>query len=161
MKIFQNKKYNFYIGYIKELNVNQVFCFGSNPYGINGNLYTNKGGAALHALKSGWVEQGEKMNNCLSKSGKSWGIVTIDYPGKKRSKTPLEISNNIKILYDFAEYNPDMEFLIAYTDDSNINLNGYSNKAMSEMFTKHKIPKNIIFEENFSLLIYINDNYIS
>jgi hypothetical protein len=150
MKIFKYKNQKVYTGYITELADNQVFCFGSNPLGINGNIKTNRGGAALHALKKGWVEDGEKMNNCLSKSGKSWGIVTIEYPGRKRSKTPLEISNNIKKLYNYAYSNKDIEFLIAYTgNEDGLNLNGYTNKAMSNMFSTHKIPNNIIFEQEF------------
>jgi hypothetical protein len=30
-----------------------------------------------------WVEQGEKMDNCLSKSGKAWGLVTVSSQVKK------------------------------------------------------------------------------
>jgi len=51
MKIFKYKNQKVYTGYITELADNQVFCFGSNPLGINGNIKTNRGGAALHALK--------------------------------------------------------------------------------------------------------------
>jgi hypothetical protein len=142
-----------YSGKINKILDNQVFCFGSNPVGINGNLNTGKGGAALFALKSGWVRQGEKMNNCLSISGKAWGIVTVSYPGKKKSKTPQEISSNIKKLYDFAEVNPNMEFLIAYTGLDSYNLNGYKNSEIADMFSTYIIPDNIIFEEEFSTLL--------
>ena len=61
-----------YEGLITDLKDNQIYCFGSNPLGINGSIRTGKGGAALFALKKGWVSQGEKMDNCLSSSGKSW-----------------------------------------------------------------------------------------
>lgn len=127
MKTYENK--------INNLNPNQIYCFGSNPVGINGSLRTGKGGAALFALKKGWVSQGEKMDNCLSKSGKAWGIVT----GKK--------------LYDYANDNKNLEFLIAYTRISNYNLNGYTNKQLADMFSKFDIPDNIIFEKEFSTLI--------
>ena len=145
MKTYENK--------INNLNPNQIYCFGSNPVGINGSLRTGKGGAALFALKKGWVSQGEKMDNCLSKSGKAWGIVTVTFPGKKKSKTLDEISLNIKKLYDYANDNKNLEFLIAYTRISNYNLNGYTNKQLADMFSKFDIPDNIIFEKEFSTLI--------
>ena len=136
---------------INQLDKNQVFCFGSNPVGIQG------AGAALFAVKRGWCSNNEKMNNCLSKSGKAWGIVTVSYPGKKKSKTLDEIKLNISKLYKHALQNPDTEFLIAYTGTSNYNLNGYSNKQLAECFNQQPIPSNIIFEEEFSTLLP-NDN---
>lgn len=111
-----------YSGSIDVLSDNQVIVIGTNPIGVNGSLKTGKGGAALFALKKGWISQGEKMNNCLSKSGKAWGLVTVTGPGKKKSKTPDEIKSNILKLYEFATKNPDKEFLIAYTGIENYNL---------------------------------------
>jgi hypothetical protein len=146
-----------YNGKINNLNPNQIYVFGSNPVGINGSIRTGKGGAALFALIKGWVDQGEKMNNCLSKSGKAWGIVTVSFPGKKKSKTLEEISLNIKKLYDYATDNKNLEFLIAYTGISNYNLNGYSNKELADMFSRFNIPTNIIFEKEFSTLITKNN----
>jgi hypothetical protein len=71
-----------YKGKINQLGSNQIFVFGSNPIGINGNPKNGKGGAALFALKKGWVSQGERMNNCFSKAGKAYGLVTVSGPGK-------------------------------------------------------------------------------
>lgn len=142
-----------YQGKIRNLEPNQVFCFGSNPLGINGSLRTGKGGAALFALKKGWVRQGERMNNCLSSCGKAWGIVTVTGPGKKKSKTPEQIQANILKLYRHAEANFGQEFLIAYTGINNYNLNGYSNKELAKMFSTFPIPDNIVFEEEFSTLL--------
>lgn len=138
---------------INSLSENQVFVMGSNPIGVNGNLKTGKGGAALFALKNGWVKQGEKMDNCFSSSGKAWGIVTVTGPGKKRSKTPQEIIQNISKLYNIAILKPDKEFLIAYTGKENYNLNGYTNQELADMFSSLEIPDNIIFEEEFSTLL--------
>ena len=132
---------------INQLEPNQIFCFGSNESAIQG------AGSALFAVKRGWCQSNEKMNNCLSKSGKAWGIVTVSYPGKKKSKTLDEIKQNIKKLYDFASQNPDKEFMIAYTGKSNYNLNGYSNKQLAECFSAFNIPDNIVFEEEFSTLL--------
>jgi len=144
---------------ILKLEDNQVFCFGSNPVGINGSPRTGKGGAALFALNKKWVSQGEKMNNCLSKSGKAWGIVTVSYPGKKKSKTLYEITQNIKKLYEFANLNREKEFLIAYTGKTNVNLNGYSNKQLAECFSANYPPSNIVFEEEFSRLLTIQKGF--
>lgn len=138
---------------INQLESNQVFCFGSNPAGFQG------AGAALFAVKRGWCSSNERMNNCLSKSGKAWGIVTVTAPGKKKSKTLEEITENIKKLYDFALKNPDKEFLIAYTGKSNYNLNGYSNKQLAQCFSKNLPPQNIVFEEEFSTLLTIQKGF--
>lgn len=140
-------------GKITELSENQVFCFGSNPVGIQG------AGAALFAVKRGWCTSNEKMNNCLSKSGKAWGIVTVSYPGKKKSKTLYEITQNIKKLYEFANLNREKEFLIAYTGKTNVNLNGYSNKQLAECFSAFYPPSNIVFEEEFSTLLTIQKGF--
>jgi hypothetical protein len=147
MKTYKNK--------ITTLEPNQVYAFGSNPVGANGSLRTGKGGSALFALKKGWVKQGEKMNNCLSSCGKAWGIVTVTGPGKKKSKTPTEISNNILKLYNHARNNPNQEFLVAYTGISSYNLNGYTNKELAKMFSSNPIPENMVFEEEFSTLLEI------
>jgi hypothetical protein len=138
---------------INQLELNQIFCFGSNPVGIQG------AGSALFAVKRCWCNSNEKMNNCLSKSGKAWGIVTVSYPGKKKSKTLDEIKDNIKKLYDFATQNTDKEFLIAYTGKSNYNLNGYSNKQLAECFSANYPPSNIVFEEEFSTLLIIQKGF--
>jgi len=144
---------------INQLSENQVFCFGSNEIGINGNPITGKGGSALFALNKKWISQGEKMNNNLSESGKAWGIVTVTYPGKKKSKTLDEIKENIKKLYDFAIQNSDKEFLIAYTGKSNYNLNGWSNKQLANCFSAFDIPTNVVFEEEFSTLLTIQKGF--
>lgn len=132
---------------INQLEVNQIFVFGSNPVGIQG------AGSALFAVKRGWCTSNEKMNNCLSKSGKAYGLVTISFPGKKKSKTLDEISLNVKKLYNYAENNPDKEFLVAYTGKSNYNLNGYSNNQLASCFSRFNIPSNVVFEEEFSTLL--------
>ena len=138
---------------INQLEPHQIFVFGSNPVSIQG------AGSALFAVKRGWCSSSEKMNNCLSKCGKAWGLVTISYPGKKKSKTLDEIKSNIKKLYDFALTNPEKEFLIAYTGKSNYNLNGYTNKQLADCFSQNPIPNNIIFEEEFYTLLTIQKGF--
>jgi len=141
-----------YKGAITELPENGVFCFGANPVGINGNPVKGTGGAALVALNNGWVEQGEKMDNRLSNSGKAWGITTVAWPGKKRSKTSSEIQLGIFVLYEHAKRRKDKEFYIAYSAGDR-NLNGYTDVEMARMFAFGNIPSNIIFEEGFNKLI--------
>ena len=141
-----------YKGLIKTLNDNQIFVFGSNPVGINGNPAKGTGGAALVATNNGWVKQNEKMNNRISDSRKAWGLTTVSYPGRKRSKTPDEIKEGIFKLYDYAIERPEKEFLIAYTG-TGTNLNGYSNQELANLFSSFPIPENMIFEEQFSTLL--------
>jgi hypothetical protein len=141
-----------YSGKVTSLQPNQIFVFGSNPLGINGNPAKGTGGAALVAYNIAGVKQGEKMDNKLSDSGKAWGITTVTGPGKKRSKTPQEITEGIKKLYEFAKQNPTKEFLVS--DYSATNLNGYTGQEMADMFNAAgPIPSNIVFNENFDKLL--------
>ena len=141
---------------ISNLEENQIFVFGSNPVGINGNAARMTGGAALIANLNGWVIQNEILDNCVSITGKSYGITTVSYPGKRLSKTAKEIIQNISKFYDFALINPDKEFLVAYNGENPTfrSLNGYSAEEMAAFFSRHTIPSNVVFEENFSKLLH-------
>lgn len=141
---------------IKQLGGNQVFVFGSNPVGINGNPIKGTGGAALLALTSRWVNQGEKMNNCLSSSGKAWGLTTVAYPGKKLSKSPQEIQAGVSMLFAHAAEHPEQEFLVAYSGQGR-NLNGYTNQQMADMFSIAAIPTNLVFEKSFAALLDVSE----
>jgi hypothetical protein len=141
-----------YSGKVTNLESNQIFVFGSNPLGINGNPSKGTGGAALVAYKIAGVKQGEKMDNRLSDSGKAWGITTVTGPGKKKSKTPQEITEGVKKLYEYAKENPTKEFLIS--DYSGTNLNGYTGQEMADMFAEAgPAPDNIIFNKDFAKLL--------
>lgn len=142
-----------YEGKIESLSDNQIFVFGSNPLGYNGNPSKGTGGAALVAYYIAGVKQGEKIDNRLSDSGKAWGITTVTHPGGKRTKTPLQIIEGIKKLYDYAIEHPEKDFLIAYQGIEGKNLNGYSNQELAKMFSYVPIPKNICFEKNFATLL--------
>ena len=145
-----------YSGKVTSLQPNQIFVFGSNPLGINGNPAKGTGGAALVAYNIAGVKQGEKMDNKLSDSGKAWGITTVTAPGKPLSKTSQEIIDNIKKLYVFANQSPTKEFLVAdYTTTAKKkNLNGYTGQEMADMFNAAgPIPSNIVFNENFDKLV--------
>lgn len=146
-----------YSGKVTSLQPNQIWAFGSNPLGINGNPAKGTGGAALVAYNIAGVKQGEIMDNRLSDSGKAWGITTVTAPGKPLSKTPQEITENIKKLYEYANQNPTIEVLVAdYTTTSGKkNLNGYTGQEMANMFNAAgPIPSNIVFNEDFNKLIF-------
>lgn len=142
-----------YIGRVEELQPNEVFVFGSNPIGINGNIAKNTGGAALVANKKGWVTPTERLDNKLSLSGKAWGITTVTTPGAKLSKSPAQIQEGIKKMYDHATANPDKRFLVAYMGKTGFNLNGYSNAQLAAMFGAYNIPSNVVFEKDFATLL--------
>lgn len=145
-----------YKGLLNKKNMpdNGIFTFGSNPVGINGNPKTGKGGAALVAQLEFGVKHGEIMDNCLSKSGKAYGIVTVDAPKKFISEK--RIQDNISKFYEFAKSNVDKLFFVAYDGENPnaISLNGKTRKTLASLFYKAGvIPDNVIFEEKFMQLI--------
>ena len=140
----------------KNLPENGIFVFGSNPIGINGNPRTGKGGSALVAQLEFGVEPGELMNNCLSNSGRAYGLVTVDAPKKYISEE--RIKENIRKLYSYAKQNVDKLFFIAYDglNPDAVSLNGKTRKTLANLFYQAgmncvilNIPENIVFEENF------------
>lgn len=135
---------------------NGVFVFGSNTVCINGNPRRKTGGAALVAHTEFGVGLNECMNNCLSKSGKAYGLVTVRAPKKYISLQ--EITENIKLLYLFALENSDKLFFVAYDgkDPNAVSLNGKTRKQLANCFSSAgEIPENIIFEENFYKLVLV------
>ena len=144
----------------KNLPENGIFVFGSNPIGINGNPRTGKGGSALVAQLEFGVEPGELMNNCLSNSGRAYGLVTVDAPKKYISEE--RIKENIRKLYSYAKQNVDKLFFIAYDglNPDAVSLNGKTRKTLANLFYQAgmncvilNIPENIVFEENFYKLV--------
>lgn len=136
-----------YIGKITKLNTNQIFVFGSNTQGRHGK------GAALDAVKNFGAIYGQSKGL----QGKSYAIVTKDltkkiHPSIKQSSIKYQIQD----LYNFADENEDLEFLIVY-NGKGTNLNGYTNLDMAKMFYKASLPegfpKNIVFEKEFYNLI--------
>jgi len=141
-----------YKGLIGDLKENEIAIIGVNEIGVNGNPVKGTGGAALWALNKGYIEQGEILDNKLSQSGKVWGLTTVTYPGRKRSKTLSEIGNGVVKVYNYAENNPDKLFYVVYSAKGR-NLNGYSSEELAKVFSKNTPPANIIFEEEFAKLM--------
>lgn len=132
-----------YRGQATKLKSNQIFVFGSNTQGRHGK------GAALCARKY----FGAKYGQAYGLQGQSYAIVTKDLTKYNHPSISSEhIIEQIYKLYIFAEENPEKDFIVAYSG-TKTNLNGYSNQEMADMFSKVKIPKNIVFEYYFSKLI--------
>jgi hypothetical protein len=90
------------------------------------------------------------MNNKLSDSGNAYGLVTVAGPGKKKSLTPEQITDNIKKLYEIAKANPNKQFKIAYRNTDVVSLNGYTGYEMIEMFNAAgQIPDNVVFSKEW------------
>jgi len=113
------------------------------------------------------VKPNEIMNNCLSESGKAYGLVTVDAQKKYISKE--RIVANIKVLYKYARKNSDKLFYVAYDGKypDAISLNGKSRKVLASLFFQAgmdlylRIPENIVFEKDFHILIYGSLNIAS
>lgn len=136
--------YKTYSGMITELEPNQVFVFGSNTQGRHG-----KGAALIARNKFGAV-----YGQSEGPQGQSYAIITKDLTSSiQPSRTKEQIIEQIQKLYEYARKNPDKEFLVAYSG-TGTNLNYYSNQDMAQMFAVNPIPGNIVFEENFSKLVF-------
>ena len=132
-----------YKGEATKLKPNQIFVFGSNTNGKHGK------GSALSAKN----HFGAKYGQAYGLQGQSYAIVTKDLTKYKHPSISSEhIIEQIKKLYLFAEENSNLDFIIAYSG-TKTNLNGYSNQEMADMFSETEIPKNIVFEYEFSKLI--------
>lgn len=144
----------YYDGHITKLQANEVFVFGSNPEGRHWS------GTAKLAKENFNAEVG--VGRGLT--GRCWALptknLTENYLEKEtgfkyvkyglRSISKEQIKNNIKDLYNFANKNKDLYFLIAYTKNGK-NLNGYSGDEMFDMFNSFDIPDNIVFNSSFKI----------
>lgn len=145
MKYWKGKK-------IIKLLPNQIFVFGSNPEGRHG------AGSAKIAMKFG-----AEYGNGRGLQGQTYALVTknllVGFTEQEtgicykeagmRSVSKTYIVQNIRDLYTCALANPEKEFLIAYTHPSK-NLNGYTCREMSAMFTlAGEKPENIVLHESF------------
>ena len=128
-----------YKGNITKLKPNQIFVFGSNTQGRHGK------GAALTARE----KFGAIYGQAYGLQGQSYAIVTKDLTKYKHPSVKTEhIIDQIKCLYEYAEQHEELEFLIVYSG-TRINLNGYSNQELADMFFSIEPPENIVFEEEF------------
>lgn len=146
-----------YTGLIKDLPENGIFVFGSNPEGRHG----------LGTAKLARDKFGARYGQGRGIMGQSYGLITKnlrkDYFEKEtgikytrvgdKSVSHEMIVDNIRELYSYARKHRENVFYIAYTRNGKL-LNGYTPKEMAKMFREAgRIPKNIIFEKGFLLLI--------
>lgn len=143
MTLFDNLR-NFWHKPFPKLEKNEILVFGSNTQGRHGL------GSALLAREKYDAIYGQAEGL----QGQSYAIVTKDLTKKIHpSRTQTQIVEQIKKLYGFATKNKNLNFYVIYTADA-ANLNGYSPKEMAKMFIcVDEIPKNIIFEYNFYLIM--------
>lgn len=135
-----------YKGLITRLEPNEIFVFGSNTQGRHGK------GAALTALQ----KFGAIYGQAKGLQGQSYAIVTKDLTKSVNPSISKEdIISQLSDLMSFANSRRDLIFYVAYSA-TGINLNGYTNQAMADMFKYFEIPTNIVFEEGFSKLILNN-----
>ena len=66
-----------------------------------------------------------------------------------RSISPIQITENIKKMYEVARQHPDKQFKVAYTNGLNqATLNGYTGREMIKMFKDAgPIPSNVVFSK--------------
>jgi hypothetical protein len=126
------------------LKTNQALLITTNPQGKHG-----KGNAKV-GMKYGAI-----YGKARGPMGRTYGIITKDLTKRKHPSISREfIIEQIGEFYEFAKRYWDVDFLIPYAGiGSKVNLNGYTNSEMAEMFNQFDIPENILFEEQFSILI--------
>lgn len=155
------KEYQYWEGdYIKKLQPNEVFVFGSNPEGRHGlgAAKLAKAFGAVYGKGRGLYGQSYALvTKNLSKGfhEKSTGITY--HTAGVRSVSLEQISLNIDEMYECARNHSDKYFLVAYKNDSR-NLNGYSCRDLWDVFTKNKdVPPNIKFHESFKYFVLADE----
>lgn len=129
-------------------NPNHILVFGSNTQGRHGK------GSALLAK----TNYGAKNGLAKGPQGNCYAIITKDLTKRIHpSVSKGLIIQQISELYKYAIYNSELEFLIPYKNEPN--LNNYTPLEMADMFilasklTINKIPENIVFHESFIPLL--------
>ena len=119
-------------GFITELEINEIFVFGSNGRGFHG------GGAAATAME----KFGAKWGQAEGLQGQSYAINTMD--GEE------ELSIQIDRFLNFAENHPELTFLLT---EIGCGIAGFSPKQVAPKFVKH--PKNVILPNSFKDILGI------
>jgi len=156
---------------IKELRPNEVFVFGSNiqgfhgagaagyaSFGVFGNPWREfKYDEKPNGWKGRWNVKGINEGFQIGTDGQSYAIPTIIRPGIKLSRTMDEIKISVAKMYDYANLNKHLDFLVAGSTKK-IVLNGYSHEAMCQIYsTAGTIPDNVIFSKSYTEFIHFND----
>ena len=121
---------------IKSLKAHEVFVFGSNTEGRHG------AGAAAQAKRWGAI-QGQGKGHM----GKTYGIITKDLKGGKRSVPLSKIQEQIKEMLDYALKHPEFDFLVTAIG---CGLGGYSTNEIANLFPK-ELPANVLLPKIFGI----------
>ena len=121
-------------GFIKELQRNQIFVFGSNLSGIHG------AGAAKTARK--W---GAKMGVGEGQMGNTYGLPTV---GEKLRHTLslTKIEKHAEKFLKYAEENPELEFLLT---EVGCGLAGHTVEEVAPLFMDGVELPNIVWPKSF------------
>lgn len=125
---------------------NGIFQFGSNTQG------RHRKGAALVAMTCFGALYGQP----IGPQGDSYAIVTKDLTKLEHPSIDVDyITFQIALFYEYAKAIRHKDFYIAYGIGPN--LNGYSPEAMAAMYSTSPIPENMVFEEEFSKLLKLQE----
>lgn len=149
-----------YRGKITSLKENQVFVFDANStgfhgagaagfatFGVEGNRWREFNyNEKPYYWKGLWTEKG-KTGYMEGTKGKSYGLVTVAKIASRERLHISQISENVKTFYEFAKNNPDLEFLVAQSNQKG--LCGHEPEDIATAFNSFKIPPNVVFDEKF------------
>lgn len=123
----------------------EVLVITTNPEGRHG-----KGNANI-----GLKYYGAIYGQAKGPMGRCYGIVTKDLRKKKHpSVKENDIIEQIIEFYEHVRKNEDTYFVIPYGGKGDkINLNGYTNQQMADMFSAVEMPDNLSFEVQFYKLL--------
>jgi hypothetical protein len=126
------------------LKENQALQITTNPEGRHG-----KGNAKL-GMKYGAI-----YGQARGPMGRTYGIITKDLRKRKHPSIPKYfIIEQIIEFYEFVKRYWNVDFVIPFQGGAdNVNLNGYTNQEMADMYSCIEIPENTVFEEEFSKLL--------
>ena len=127
-----------------KLKPNQALVITTNTQGRHGK------GNALVGMKYGAI-----YGQAKGPMGRTYGIITKDLTKRKHPSISANfIIEQIGEFYEFAKRYWNVELLIPYAGVANkLNLNGYTNLEMAQMFKAVQIPENVLFEGEFDKLL--------
>ncbi len=128
-----------------KLKDDEILVITTNPEGRHG-----KGNAAI-----GLKYYGAIYGQARGLMGRCYGIVTKNLRKRKHPSVKEDaIIEQIREFYDYARENKDTYFVIPYGGKADkVNLNGYTNLEMADMFKAVEMPDNLSFEKEFIKLI--------
>lgn len=122
--------------YIKNLNENEIFVFGSNRQGRHG-----KGAALTARTKFGAI-----YGQARGLQGQSYAIVTKELRSDYDAVTLEEVKGEVDIFIQFAKDNQSLTF---YVVEIGCNLAYFTPEEIAPLFREAKQLKNVYLPERF------------